>query len=168
MANAIYCRNGHFNGFVPELNPSSRYVGVYHDWEEKKAREKLARLAFCPQCGVDNINGCLHCETTIEDDEEYRSERPSYCCACGKPFPWTETALATAREYTDEIEGLSTEEKSAFKATFSDLTVDTARTGLAASRFMKYIRKIGPKAGDVLMQIITGVATEAAKKAMGL
>ena len=66
---------GIFNGFVPELNPSSRYVGVFHDWEEKKAREKLARLAFCTQCGADNINGCLHCKTTIEDDKEYRSER---------------------------------------------------------------------------------------------
>lgn len=168
MANAIYCRNGHFNGFVPELNISYRYVGVFHDWQERQARDKLTRLAFCPQCGADNINGCLHCETTIEDDEEYRSERPSYCCACGKPFPWTETALTTLREYTDELEELSIEEKAAFKATFPDLTVDTSRTGLAASRFMKFVQKIRPAAGEALKKIIMDIATEAAKKAMGM
>ncbi|WP_263373105.1 DUF2321 domain-containing protein [Granulicella aggregans] len=167
IPNAIYCRNGHFNGFAPEQNTSLRYKGVFHEWQERELREKLVRLAFCPRCGVDNINGCLHCETIIDDDIEHRSERPSYCCACGKPFPWTEAALATAREYTDELEQLNAEDNAALKATFPDLTVETARTGLAASRFKKLIAKVAPAAGDVLRKILVDVATEAAKRAMG-
>ncbi len=168
MANAIYCRNGHFNGLAPVRDPRYLYAGAFHDLQERQVRERLARLKFCPQCGAANISGCLHCETKIEDDEEYRHQRPSYCCACGKAFPWTEIALTSAREYTDELETLSTEDKAALKATFDDMTVDTARTGLAASRFMKFIRKAGPPAGEVLKKIIMDVATEAAKKGMGI
>jgi hypothetical protein len=168
MANVLYCRNGHFNGFVPEPDPRYRYLGAFHDWQERKLREELARLAFCPKCGVDNINVCLHCEITIEGNEECSSERPSYCCACGKPFPWTEIALTCAREYTDELEELTAEEKEALKATFDDLTVETARTGLAVSRFQKLLRKISPGVGDTLKKIITDVAVEAVRKSMGV
>jgi hypothetical protein len=54
------------------------------------------------------------------------------------------------------------------KATFDDLTSDTARTPLAANRFKKFVSKIGPVAGDVLTKIIVDFATEAVKKYMGL
>jgi len=84
-----------------------------------------------------------------------------------KPFPWTETALAAAREYTDDLDELSAEEKATLKGTFDDLAVDTARTPLAANRFKKFMTKVGPVAADVLQKIIETVATEAAKKAMG-
>ena len=167
MANAVYCRNGHSNGFVPERTQRYQYVGVMHDWEERQNREGLARLAFCPRCGEHNINCCLHCKTTIEDVDG-TSERPLFCCACGKPFPWTEVTLASAREYTDDLDGLSAEDKTDLKATFDDLAKDTPRTDLAVSRFMKFIRKIGPGAGGVLKEIITNVATEAAKRKMGI
>lgn len=119
--------------------------------------------AFCATCSQPTINACTHCNSPILVDES----KPSYCRFCGKPFPWTETALTAAMEYTDELEGLSIEEKATLKATFDDLTVDTPRTELAAHRFKKFIRKIGPVAGDVLTKIIVNVATEAAKKGMG-
>jgi hypothetical protein len=167
MANAIYCRNGHFNGLVPERDLSLIHAGAYHDWQEKQIREKLARLAFCPQCGAENLRGCLHCGTKTICPAEYASERPSYCCACGTPFSWTEIALATAREYTDELEQLSAEDKAALKATFADLTTDTPRTGLAASRFVKIISKISAPLGEMLKKIIVDVVTEAVKKAWG-
>ena len=111
---------------------------------------------------------CQHCEAAIESDEEQAPGRPAYCSSCGKPFPWTETALTAAMEYTDELEELSTEDKAALKATFNDLTVDTPMTELAASRFKKFIREVGPAAGDVLIKIFVNVATEAAKKGMGI
>jgi hypothetical protein len=93
---------------------------------------------------------------------------PNYCGECGSPFPWTETALAAAREYTDDLEQLSPEEKDALKSTFADLTSDTARTPLAASRFKKFTNKIGPVAGRILQKIIETVLTEAAKRSIGL
>ena len=93
---------------------------------------------------------------------------PKYCGECGKPFPWTETALAAASEYADDLDQLSSEEKAALKGTFADLTVDTVRTPLAASRFKKFMIKVGPVAGAVLQKIVETVATEAAKKSIGL
>jgi len=93
---------------------------------------------------------------------------PSYCGECGSPFPWTATALAAAKEYTDDLDQLSPEEKDALKSTFADLTSDTARTPLAASRFKKFANKIGPVASGILQRIIEAVLTEAAKKSIGL
>jgi hypothetical protein len=100
-------------------------------------------------------------------EKQYRGETPAYCGGCGEAFPWTETALAAAREYTDELEALNTEEKLALKETFDDLTSDTARTPVAANRFNNLIKKIGPVAGGIPKQIVVSVATEAAKKSIG-
>ncbi len=77
-------------------------------------------------------------------------------------------ALSAAKDYTDDLDQLSPEEKVALKGTFDDLTSDTPRTPAAANRFKKFISKIGPATGDVLQKIVETVATEAAKKAMGL
>jgi len=93
---------------------------------------------------------------------------PQYCGECGSPFPWTATAIAAAKEYTDDLEQLSLEEKISLKNTFADLTSDTARTPLAASRFKKFTNKIGPAASSILQKIIETVLTEAAKKSIGL
>jgi len=92
---------------------------------------------------------------------------PSYCPNCGKPYSWTLEAIAAARDYADELE-LSDEDKTSLKNTFADLTADTARTPLAATRFKKLIEKVGPAVGDGLIKIIVTIATEAAKKGIGL
>ena len=52
---------------------------------------------------------------------------PNFCGQCGGAFPWTERALAAAREYTDDLEELSVEEKASLKGTFTDLTANTPR-----------------------------------------
>ena len=93
---------------------------------------------------------------------------PKFCGECGTPFPWTETALSAAKEYTDDLDELSAEEKYALKGPFDDLTSDTPRTPVAANRFKKFIAKVGPVAGSVLQKIVETVATEAAKKSIGL
>lgn len=133
---------------------------------ERVQYEERKMQAFCTSCGAETINACQHCKTFI--DLGYPGQKSAYCGGCGKPFPWTEKALSAAKEYTDELDELSTEEKTTLKAVFNDLTVDTPRTELAASRFKKFIRKIGPAAGDALTKIMVNVATEAAKRGMGI
>jgi len=96
-----------------------------------------------------------------------RFKPPNYCGECGNPFPWTAAALSAASEYTDELEQLTQEEKDTLKNTLTDLTTDTSRTPLAASRFKTVIRKIGPVAGNTLQKIIENVLSEAAKRAIG-
>jgi len=133
------------------------------------------RKSYCEDCGAPTIEQCQTCSWPIAGPSPTAwmggggpYKPPRYCGECGKPFPWTEIALAAAREYADDLDELSLEEKSTLKGTFDDLTVDTARTPLAANRFKKFMAKVGPAAGGVLQKIVETVATEAAKKAIGL
>jgi hypothetical protein len=122
------------------------------------------RKEFCEDCGAPAIAQCQKCQWPIRgigphawmaDSGPYRP--PRYCGECGSPFPWSEKALAAAREYTDELDQLSPEEKVELKKTFDDLATDTPRTPLAASRFKKFIAKIGPQAGGILQKIVETV-----------
>jgi len=118
----------------------------------------------CPKCGMANINGCPHCKATIESDLESPSERPSYCVSCGKPFPWTETALTIAQEFTDELEELSTEDKTTLKGTFNDLIVYNPGTEVAVTRFKSIVKKAGSDAREVLTKIFVDLASETIAK----
>jgi len=138
--------------------------------------ERFPQLAkaYCEKCGAKSISQCQRCAWPIRGTGESswmgvgRHRTPSYCGECGQPFPWTEAALAAAKEYTDELESLTIDEKASLASAISDLTSDTPRTPLAGSRFQKFVQKIGPTAGLVLQKIVETVATEAAKKAAGL
>jgi hypothetical protein len=77
-------------------------------------------------------------------------------------------ALQAANEYTDELEGVSDEDKTGLKATFPKLTVETAETPLAESRFKKYLAKIGPPAASVLTRTLGDVMTSEIKRHFGL
>jgi len=152
---AQICRNGHL--VLGSLKDSPQF-----------------RKPFCEDCGAATIEECQTCGWPIAGigptawmggGGPYRP--PRYCGECGKPFPWTETALLAAKEYTDDLDQLSPEEKTVLKGTLDDLTSDTDRTPLAASRFKKFMSKIGPAAGGVLQKIVENVITEAAKKMMG-
>jgi hypothetical protein len=152
---AQICRNGHI------------VLGSVKDFQQ-------LRKAFCEHCGAPTIEECQTCGWPIAgtSPNAWMADRgpyqpPRYCGECGKPFPWTESALSTAREYTDELTQLSREEKNVLKGTLDDLTKDTDRTPLAASRFKKFMGKIGPGASGVLQKVLVNVATEAAKKLMG-
>jgi hypothetical protein len=120
---------------------------------------------YCTKCGAPNIERCEHCNSALKERRAF--ERPSYCGDCGKPHPWTAIALATANEYADELEGLSNDDKMILKGTFIDLTVDSPRTALAASRFKRIVKMVTPTAKDILTKIVVEFATQAAKTALG-
>jgi hypothetical protein len=165
MANVMYCLKGHFVGIVnPTLH--ARSMGQFRAMMAQGEDGAPKRLpAFCATCGASNTSACQHCQAPIE--VEYPGGTPGYCGGCGKPFPWTEAALSAAKEYADELDQLSPEEKTVLKGTFDDLTGDTARTPLAASRFKKLMIKVGPVAGGALQKIVETLASEAAKRMMG-
>jgi len=92
------------------------------------------RKSFCEDCGAPTIDQCQTCCWPIAGlgPDSWMGgggpwKPPNYCGECGSPFPWTATALATAKEYTDDLDQLSPEEKDALKSTFADLTSDTAQ-----------------------------------------
>lgn len=166
MAYAIFCLNGHYIELFEQTQRARSGSQLRHMMERASFEEPKKPQAFCTKCGAKNIAACPHCSAAIL--HRFAGDRAAYCSGCGKPFPWTETALAAAKEYADELDALSAEEKGTLKTTLDDLTIDGPRTELAAHRFKKFMQKIGPAAGDVLTKIIVNVATEAAKKGMGI
>jgi len=164
MANLIFCANGHKMAYVNSTVSGPTRLQLNAAIRREREEQQKAKQTFCPQCGARKVPHCPHCKALIPT---FVNGRPAYCGACGKPYPWTESALEAAKEYADELE-LPPEERNELKATFDDLTVDSPRTPLAAHRFKKFVQKIGPAAGDVLTKIIVSVATEAAKKGMRL
>lgn len=152
---AQVCLNGHSTTSDIQLSP-----------------ELMAR--FCPECGEQTITQCPSCQKDIRGwyhVEGVISIRdyvpPRYCYDCGKPFPWTSRALEAARELTDEIDELTPDEKKTLKQAIADLSTDSAKTGLAATRYKKILGKIGKVAADALTKIVIEVATEGAKKSLG-
>jgi hypothetical protein len=129
---------------------------------ENPEREERITQAFCTKCGARNITACAQCQTPI--NHRFPGDIHNYCAGCGKAFPWTETALATAREYTDELEELSSEDKTILKATFTDLTVDSPKTEIAASRFKRILRKLAPDVAETIRKTIVDIASETAVK----
>src|ERR1039458_5187810 len=156
---AVYCRNGHFVGLMPEASHRGYFPGRLRQMAENQYVQDNERQNFCAECGESSIIACPSCEAVIL--HEHR--RPAYCGVCGKPFPWTELSLTSASEYTDELEALSDDEKATLKATFPDLCRETPKTELAVSRFSKLLHKDGPAAGEALLKIVVTFTTETAK-----
>lgn len=163
MAIILYCMNGHDLSVYDRtirIGPISPQE-VIRKAQRARWESQQPRQPFCSKCGAPTVTMCEHCKTLIPE-----GRRPAYCGQCGKPFPWTETAVAAAKEYADELD-LPSEESNALKLTLDDLASDSPRTELAVHRFKRFLQKIGPAAGDALKTIVVNFATEAAKKALG-
>lgn len=132
-------------------------------------RKSPARNAdFCNKCGAKTITNCQECEKPIRGYHHhprvsYHYDRPAYCEYCGKPFSWTAAAIAAAKELAEETE-LNTQEKDDLKNSIEDLTIDSPRTIVAATRFKRLATKAGKVTLDGFGHILTSVLTEAAKK----
>jgi hypothetical protein len=129
--------------------------------------------AFCAKCGSATVTACDGCQAAIRGYYHvpgvlggFAFDRPSYCQACGAPYPWTTSALAAAADLADEADGLSAQERDELKATFPDLVRDTARTQGAALRFRRLAAKGGKGAADALRSVLIEVVAEGAKKAL--
>jgi hypothetical protein len=162
--NVVYCTNGHYISLVNTR--ASNWQDVLRLAAENEREDAPHRAKYCATCGAKKISACEHCGELLKPLSSIGG-RPSYCTGCSKPLPWTEVALASAKEYTDELAELSTEDKNALKSSFDDLSTDTARTPLAATRFKRIIAKVGPAAADALSKIAVDFATAAAKHMLG-
>jgi len=128
---------------------------------------RLARVKFCDRCGAELISTCPECDYPLKHASD-GGDSPRYCRGCGKPYPWTATALRLTKEYADQIQVLSVEEKDELKQSFDDLTMDTPRTPVAASRYKRILTSAGPVAKEILTKTLTAVMTKAAKELLGI
>jgi len=127
--------------------------------------------AFCDECGKPTITTCEGCGTPIRG--YYHSSvvviggsgtpAPVFCYACGKPFPWSEAKLAAARELTEELDGLSDDEKDRLRANLPDLIAETPRTEVAVVQTKRLLAKAGGEARNAFVVVLRGLVREAIK-----
>lgn len=153
---AVVCLNGHM---VTDSLESAPAVASAH----------------CSECGAKTATRCSHCNENIRGhyqvDGVFTTRRApvrKFCHACGKAYPWTEARLTAAREYADEIDALSSDEKEVLKKSLDELIKDSPQTNVAGVRFKKLMAKAGKESAAALRDIVVDVVSETAKKAMGL
>jgi hypothetical protein len=73
---------------------------------------------FCSTCGERTIVQCSHCKTKIRGHYHMAGAisflpdvPPPFCHNCGKPYPWMEDRLQTAKELLDHDDKLTLEER---------------------------------------------------------
>ncbi|MEJ0025501.1 MAG: DUF2321 domain-containing protein [Rhizomicrobium sp.] len=133
------------------------------------------REDFCSRCGMRTIMACEKCRTPIQG--EYHVENvfavgmntpvPKYCTKCGSPYPWQEAAIENLKEALREG-GLDSADIQAAELALPDIMHDTPKTELASLKFGRILKKLGKPVYEVAIKVVTDVASEAAKKALGL
>lgn len=123
---------------------------------------------FCPLCASPTITKCDSCSTDIEgaeNDSFYQPyELPAYCKHCGSPFPWTRAGIEVAQILIEEDENLIQSEKDLMIASLNDLSCETPRTPLAASRINKGLKKMFVDTKQFAYKAFVDIASETAKK----
>lgn len=126
---------------------------------------------FCTKCGERTISRCENCSTPIRGSYKTRRvdlvipySRPSYCHACGQPYPWVEKKLRALEEALQLNEQLTVEEKQELLKDTKDIIANNPRTEVAVERIKRLLNKIGKGASDILYKLIIDIASETAKR----
>lgn len=128
----------------------------------------------CSICGLKIIDKCLECGKPIHgiehSDISYMFEyiRPNYCYFCGKPYPWTKSAIESAAELIKMEQNITNEEKENCITTLPDIICETPRTSLAVARAKIIASKSGKFIADGIRQFVIDFGCEMAKKMLGL
>lgn len=132
---------------------------------------------FCSKCGAPTIKSCPSCSSPIRGTFNYDCDDliiidtptvPSYCHACGKPFPWTASAIENTALLIREEESLSEQQKITIVESLPDIITETPKTNLAAVRVKKGLANAGQFTADALRQFVIDFGCELAKKLCGM
>jgi hypothetical protein len=148
------CTNGH------------KITGVYGNQPHRHE-------AFCRDCGAATISAYPSYEMAIMGDKHFDRGQvisiaiPKFCIYCGKEFPWQVAALVHLKALFSESE-LDESNQAALESSLPNIIRDTFMTESASLRVKKILGKIGKPVYDVAITEIADVASETAKKALGL
>ncbi len=142
-------------------------------------------ISTCPSCGAPIRGDCYKrlpiyrrsCSSSFWDDSSACHTRepegfkgntiaqcvvPSYCHACGSPYPWTESLIHEAENLVDLMDELTPEQKSALKECFPSLISDmptTSRHSLIAAKILQSASTIAKTAlQNLLAEHVTAFA----------
>lgn len=134
---------------------------------------------FCSQCGAKTVNTCPHCNSeihgyfyadllTFRNVKDIDMKLPYYCHACGKPYPWTETAIKAATLLIQEEQEFSQEQKNKLIESIPDIVAETPKSNLAVTRFKKALTSAGKFTADGIRQFCIDFACELVIRSMDL
>ena len=128
---------------------------------------------FCSDCGAKTITACPECQALIQG--YYHSPGvfslsqtpvPNNCHACGTAYPWRQDALASAIEILQmELKGQDAVDVTAL---VSVVAIDSPKAEVAALKLKNLMSKLGKPAYEVAIKVISDLASETAKKTLGM
>lgn len=129
----------------------------------------------CSECGAVTYSACPSCCEPIrgslcDDNDCLISDPlpPAYCHACGKPYPWTEAALESAKAVIREEDSMSFQQQEDLIEVLPDMIVETPRTNLATVRMKKALASVGSFTADALKSFLIDFGCEVIKRQIGL
>lgn len=145
-----------------------------HKITEYATTQPISKEAFCSRCGAPTITACESCGKPIRGYRHipgvFSAQTrpvPKYCDGCGMAYAWQAAALENLREVLAEG-GLSDEDIATAEQALPDIMKDTPRTDLASHRFEQVLGKLGKPLYEIAIKVVSDIASETAKKAMGL
>lgn len=154
---ALVCLNGHVVTAAMERSPFNG-------------------LSFCQQCSTKLISTCPSCGRSIigcsiTDYEIYGKtsvRRPAFCPHCGAPYPWTETAIETAREFIHLDDSFSCEERTSLIAALKETISETPKTKLAIFKIKKLLKKASETSSSAVLTFLVENACRMVLREFGL
>jgi hypothetical protein len=127
----------------------------------------------CSTCGGRTIQECPECHAPIQG--HYNSPGvfsvsetpvPNNCHNCGTAYPWRQAAIASAIEVL-QIDLIGQDAAEAAELV-NAVAIDTPRTEISALKLKRLLPKLGKATYDVAVKVISDIASETAKKTLGL
>ncbi len=122
---------------------------------------------FCVKCGAKTITCCPSCNAPMRGDYDsdfpvigYTTPVRSYCHNCGKPYPWTQSAIESTTLIIQEEEELSDQLKLSIVESLPDIISETPRTNLATVRVRKCFSSAGRFTSDAIRQFVIDFGCE--------
>lgn len=152
------------------MNPD----GMYHDAFICHAAHVLSSFGdapksrYCNKCGEPVIADCLHCRAPIRGQLVTAPGHyipPNFCHDCGRPYPWMENRLKTARALLDYDDNLTLDDRTelwdSLKYVMSDPKADLAP---AKRRLIDIgLGKAAKMTRDAVMEFVVKYAAEMSK-----
>ena len=137
-------------------------------------RQPNSRRNFCSSCGSQTIDACEDCGKQIRGYRHLEGVFsfaedvvPTYCDHCGAAFPWQRDAIENLKEIIRQGE-LNEHEISEIEQALPDIISDGPKTQSASYKLKRLLPRLGAPVYTITVKIISDLASEAAKKAMGL
>lgn len=145
-----------------------------HQITARAQRSPELRAKHCSQCGVATIDQCPSCQASIRGVYDVpgvfaarATPVPQYCHNCGSAYPWQEAAIENLRDVLREGD-LSEADFAELESALPDVIRDTPKTESASLRVKRLLGGVGKPVYDVAVRVISDIASETAKKTMGL